>query len=251
MSGESGGGGGGEATESSSSSKGSSGSSRTVVTNLATIIRSLEEASENDNRKIALLLILCELMRTGKLSSDLGRENEERLFKSIGAHFLARLLVTRQEAPGANCSKHIYKSVCLSILTQFCAHPKLVQDPLILTRITAFFDILKLPIDSTTSRREDEQSATTAGVAAAAPAATASDCGGDADERKLLVNLKLDTFKFLFAVAKYNPEYLCNNGLFDVLFNAVILNEREAPEYKLMGKGFLSCFFFISILLSS
>lgn len=230
MSGESGGGG-GEAAESSSS--GSSGSgSRTIVTNLASIIRSLEEASENDNRKIALLLILCELMRTGKLSSDLGRENEERLFKSIGAHFLARLLVTRQEAPGANCSKHIYKSVCLSILTQFCAHAKLVQDPLILTRITAFFDILKLPIDgpaTTTRRRDDEQS----GAAAAS-----DDCSGDADERKLLVNLKLDTFKFLFAVAKYDPEYLCNNGLFDVLFGAVILNEREAPEYKLMGKKF-------------
>ena len=197
--------------ESDNSATTSSGN-RTVVTNLATIIRSLEEASENDNRKIALLLILCELIRTGKLSADLGRENEERLFKSIGAHFLARLLVTRQQAPGQHCSKHIYKSVCLSILTQFCSHSKLIQDPLILTRISAFFDILKLPL-------VDEVTASS-----------------DTDERKLLVNLKLDTFKFLFAVAKLDPEFLCNNGLFDVLFNSVILNEAEASEYTLMGK---------------
>lgn len=184
---------------------------RTIVTNLATIIRSLEEASENDNRKIALLLIVCELIRTGKLGPNLGHENEERLFKSIGAHFLARLLVTRQNAPGQNCSRHIYKSVCLSILTQFCSHPDLIQDPLILTRIDAFFDILKLPLsESSTSE--------------------------DADERQLLVNLKLDTFKYLFAVAQVNSEYLCNNGLFDVLFNSVILNESECPEYKLIGK---------------
>lgn len=199
----------------SSSGGGSGGGSGTIVTNLATIIRSLEEASENDNRKIALLLILCELIRTGKLSSDLGRENEERLFKSIGAHFLARLLVTRQEAPGQNCSKHIYKSVCLSILTQFCSHPQLIQDPLIMTRIGAFFDILKLPLGAE------------------------CNASSDSNERQLLVNLKLDTFKFLFAVAKFNPEYLCNNGLFDVLFNSVILNELDAPDYKLMGNFFL------------
>lgn len=196
-------------TKSSSSAGTSSSSSKTIVTNLASIIRALEEAEENDNRKIALLLILCELIKSGKLSNQLGRENEERLFNSIGAHFLARLLVTRQKAPSDSCSPFIYKSLCLSILTQFCSRPDLIQDPLILTRLSAFFDILKIPVNETASSDE---------------------------ERSLLTNLKLDTFKYLFAVAHINWEYLCNNGLFDLLFNSVILNETESTEYKLMGK---------------
>lgn len=197
-----------ESSESSPSKKSSS-----ITTNLGAIIRALEEAGENDNRKIALLLILCELIRTGQVSSErLGRAGEERLFAAIGAHFLARLLVTRQAAPASNCSPHIYKSVCLSILGQFCEHPALVQDPLILTRLSAFFDVLKTPLRSSA-------------------ATFVSD-----DERSLIANLKLDTFRYLFAVAKLNAEYLCNNGLMDALFESVILNESESVEYKLLGK---------------
>lgn len=190
-----------------SASASSSSQAPTVAgPNLETILKSLENAAENDNRKIALLLILSELIKSKKLG-ELDSRSESRLFKSIGAHFLARLLVTKQPAPSETCSKHIYKSICLSILAQFCSHSQLIQDPLFLTRIDSFLGILRLPLaDATTP-----------------------------DERTLLVNLKLDTFKYLFALAKIDAEFLCNNGLFDVLFTSIILNESESGKYHLWG----------------
>ena len=120
--------------------------------NIETIITSLETA-ENDNRKFALLLILSDSIKNNKLDAlkldkttteteKTCRMLNERLFNSIGPHFLARLITTKQTT--ANSSPVLYKSVALSIITQFLDYPKLICDPILLSKIEIICDILLL-----------------------------------------------------------------------------------------------------------
>lgn len=120
---------------------------------IETIISSMETA-ENDNRKFALLLILSELIKSNKLGDmkfapdssaeqkQTCQELNERLFISIGANFLARLITTRQTTD--NSSPLLYKSVALSIITQFVEYQCLVCDPVILSKIDIICGILLL-----------------------------------------------------------------------------------------------------------
>lgn len=171
---------------------------KTVKIDLESILKSLEDAADNDNRKFAILLILCELIKSNKLSEEIktDRKLNIRLFNSIDAHFLARLLCTKQAPPSENCHPFIYKSVCLSILTQFLDYPKLIQDPVLVTKLDCFYEILKTPLD-------------------------------DGFGAEFVLNLKLDTFKYLYQLSKSDAaEYLACNGIIDLLFEHVILNEK-------------------------
>jgi hypothetical protein len=122
--------------------------------NIETVISSLETAAD-DNRKFALLLILSELIKSKKLEDlkldlknptpeqeETCRALNERLFNSIGSHFLARLITTRQTTE--NSSPLLYKSVALSIITQFLEYPTLICDPILLSKIDTFCGILIL-----------------------------------------------------------------------------------------------------------
>ena len=118
---------------------------------IETIISSLANAT-NDNRRFALLLILSELIKSNKLDqlkqdtqssdSDKCRDLNERLFNSISPHFLARLITTQQRTE--NSSPILYKSVALSILTQFLEYPDLICDPILLSKIDIICNILLL-----------------------------------------------------------------------------------------------------------
>ncbi len=127
---------------------------------IETLIGSME-AAENDSRRFALLLILSELIKSKKLAHLVSSKEtataesqrtcddlNERLFTSIGPHFLARLITTRQTTE--NSSPLLYKSVALSILTQFLEYPALVCDPVILSKIDLVCGILLLEPEDVT-----------------------------------------------------------------------------------------------------
>lgn len=158
--------------------------------NIESLIKSLERA-ENDNKKFALLLILSELFKSKKLDESIKTDKRlnERLFKSIGAHFLARLLASKQLVEN---SPILYKSVSLSILTQFLDYAELITEPVLLTKIDCVFDVIK----------------------------------GDLEQEPGGVCLKLDAFKYIYALSKICPDFLYQNGLVSILINQVILNEK-------------------------
>lgn len=161
---------------------------------IESLITSLENA-ENDNKKFALLLILSELIKSNKLDESIktNKSVNKRLLASIGSHFLARLLSTKQLVENSSI---LYKSVSLSILTQFLDYPDLITDPVILTKIDSIFDILKSDLDL--------------------------DSG--------LKNLKLDTFKYVYELSKICPDFLNQNGLIGILINDVILNPKFSSK---------------------
>jgi hypothetical protein len=171
--------------------------------NLETLIKELNKA-ENDNKKFALLVILSQLIKTNKIKEfDTEDETEEkkqiyeRLFHAINPHFLARLLVTSQVPE--NCSKSIFKSVAMSILTKFSQYKDLACDPILLSKVKQIISILK----SSKIRPEDDE------------------------ELKLEENLVENTFNYLFALSKYCSNHLCKNGLLDVLLDEFILDEQQ------------------------
>lgn len=193
------------------------------------LIKSLERA-ENDNRKFALLLILSELIKTNKLNELKLKTNEskqlnERLFNSIGSHFLARLISTRQVAE--NCSPLMFKSVAFSILTQFLDYPKLICDPILLSKIDIICDTLLVKQQSDQEAANDE----------------------------IANNLVLDAFKYLYALSTQCADYLVSNGgLLELLMEKLILNEnydkdnRFKHETKQLDESdldFLACKLFI------
>jgi hypothetical protein len=173
---------------------------------IETLIESMENA-ENDNRKFALLLILAELMKSNKLDElkpSLNKNKKEckqlneRLFNSIGSHFLARLITTRQVAE--NCSPFVFKSLAFSILTQFLDYPNLVCDPILISKIDKICEILLVKLDN-----ENDETLT----------------------NQIRTDLVLDVFKYLFALSKYCPDHLIqNSGLFEILMEKIILNEN-------------------------
>ena len=182
---------------------------------IESIIKSLENA-ENDNRKFALLLILSELIKTKKLDELKSAENaksqelNKRLFKSIGANFLARLITTSQSAN--NCSPLLYKSVAMSILTQFLEYPSIMCDPVLLSKISMICEILSIQ-----PKHEPDSE----------------------DFNNNRKNLILDTFKYLFTLNKYCSEFLCSNvSLPDILMKKVILNENFADSKSFQNKNF-------------
>ena len=116
---------------------------------IQSLIKSMEKA-ENDNRKFALLLILSELMKSNKLNElkEATAESKalnERIFNSIGSHFLARLITTKQVTE--NCSPLIFKSLAFSILSQFLDYPHLISDPILVSKIDSICDILLIEPD--------------------------------------------------------------------------------------------------------
>ena len=169
--------------------------------NIDTVINSLEHA-EDDNKRFALLLILSELIKSKKLDylklDQINTEAEtkckhlnKRLFNSIGAHFLARLIITKQQTE--NASPFLYKSLAMSILTQFLDYPSLVCDPVLLSKIDSISEIILIePVDDISNR-----------------------------------NLVLDTFKYLFTLSQFCPDYLCQNaGILETLMHKIILNQN-------------------------
>jgi len=176
-----------------------------------TIINSLENA-ENDNKRFALLLILAELIKTNKLddlkssSSSRGDQEKcqrlnEKLFASIGSHFLARLLTTRQSTE--NVSPVLYKAVGMSILTQFLDYERLACDPIIVSKLDIICQIL-----AETSVEQPQ--------------------AGEKEVTTLRRNLYADTFKYLFALSRFMPDHLCQNtSLLDILVSKIILNESH------------------------
>ena len=170
-----------------------------------TVIKSLENA-EDDNKRFALLLILSELIKSKKLdylkldqstpeSEKKCERLNKRLFNSIGAHFLARLIITKQQTKQQteNTSPFLYKSLAMSILTQFLDYPSLICDPVLLSKIDSICEIVLIePSDDISNR-----------------------------------NLVLDTFKYLFTLSKFCPDYLCQNaGILEILMHKIILNEN-------------------------
>jgi hypothetical protein len=173
--------------------------------NTETIIKSLENA-ENDNKKFALLLILSELIKSGKLNTEEFKNDHnlnKRLFNSIGAHFLARLITTKQQT-SENSSPILYKSVGLSILTQFLDYPALISDPILLTKLDVIIDILiNFKDDSVDAHVERD--------------------------------LKLDIFKYLYALSAYCPDYLILNvDLIDILVKDILLNPKYHQKFELV-----------------
>jgi hypothetical protein len=173
--------------------------------NTETIIKSLENA-ENDNKKFALLLILSELIKSGKLNTDEFKNDHslnKRLFNSIGAHFLARLITTKQQT-SENNSPILYKSVGLSILTQFLDYPTLISDPILLTKLDVIIDILINFKDSSVDAQVEQ-------------------------------NLRLDIFKYLYALSAHCPDYLILNvDLIDILVKEILLNPKHHQKFQLV-----------------
>ena len=174
--------------------------------NVETIIKSLENA-ENDNKKFALLLILSELIKSKKLDNDEEFRNDravnKRLFHSIGAHFLARLITTRQQT-SENNYPILYKAVGLSILTQFLDYSELISDPILLTKLDVIINILVESYQDTEESSPDTQ---------------------------LQRDLKLDIFKYLYALSKHCPDYLILNvDLVEILIKEVIFNQKFHRE---------------------
>lgn len=191
-----------------------------------TIINSLANA-ENDNKRFALLLILAELIKTNRLDELKMINNEqeatstasdsefklkceklnEKLFASIGPNFLARLLTTRQTTE--NISPLLYKSVGMSILTQFLDYERLVCDPVIISKLDTICQIL-VDVSACKLKEKDEES-----------------------ETKQRKNLYSDTFKYLFALSHFIPDHLCQNtNLLEILVNKIIFNEENDPSYS-------------------
>ena len=191
-----------------------------------TIINSLANA-ENDNKRFALLLILAELIKTNRLDELKMINNEqeatstasdsefklkceklnEKLFASIGPNFLARLLTTRQTTE--NISPLLYKSVGMSILTQFLDYERLVCDPVIISKLDTICQIL-VDVRACKLKEKDEES-----------------------ETKQRKNLYSDTFKYLFALSHFIPDHLCQNtNLLEILVNKIIFNEENDPSYS-------------------
>jgi hypothetical protein len=164
--------------------------------NLKEIIVSLEGSKDNDNQKFALLLILSELIKTNKINDQINDQLNERLFNSIDPHFLARLIATRQVP--TNCSPNAYKTVAMSILTQFLDSPNLICDPILLSKIDIICNILN-----------DDKTIT------------------DQNEKNTNKKMIVDTFKYLFALTNHCPEVLCqNSNLLNVLIKDIILSEH-------------------------
>ena len=179
--------------------------------NLEKIIKELNKA-ENDNKKFALLVILSQLIKTNKLvelesnDKDSHQELSERLFHAIGSHFIARLIVSSQVPE--NCSKSVFKSVAMSILTKFSQFRDIACDPIILSKIKHIINILK------TSRTKI--------VELEASELVDSQIAEELDlERNLLEN----TFNYLFALSEYCSNHLCKNGLLNVLLDDYFLDD--------------------------
>lgn len=160
--------------------------------NLDYLIKSLESA-ENDNKKFALLLILSELFKTNKFNESFKTDEQVniRLFEGIDAHFLARLITTKQQVDGSPIQ---YKQVGLSILTQFLDYPELITNPVLLTKIDSIFEIIK----------------------------------SDLPETELV---KLDAYKYVYRLSEICPEFLYQNGLVELIFNEILLKEKESSKH--------------------
>ncbi len=184
------------------------------IMDIESIIKSLEKA-ENDNQKFALLLILSSLIKSNKLeilkqynslSNEISEQSKalnKRLFSAINPHFLARLLTTRQSVE--NESPLLYKSLSLSILTQFLDFPGLLADPILLSKLEHFADILRLKFRSS------------------------NDTLLNNDISEAEKEIVLDVLKYFFALSKHIPNHLCQNvGLLELIMNEIILN----PLYK-------------------
>lgn len=182
--------------------------------NIESLIDLLDK-SKNDNEKFALLLIVSQLIKSNKLDelkrsdTETSKQLNERLFNSIGSHFLARLLTTRQLTE--NCSPLFYKSTSMSILIQFLDYPELICDPILISKLQIIFDILKCKEDI-------------------------DNCSGDEEEKasnlKLEKNLILDTFKYLFALSETCADHLISIGLLSLLINDVILS-KSYDKFKI------------------
>jgi hypothetical protein len=203
--------------------------------NIETVIGLLDK-SKNDNEKFALLLIVSQLIKSNKLDdlkrndNETSKELNERLFNSIGSHFLARLLTTRQQTE--NCSPLFYKSTSMSILIQFLDYPDLICDPILISKLQIIFDILKCKEDYNTSSEDEEEKTT---------------------NLKLEKNLILDTLKYLFALSETCSDHLISIGLLNILINDVILNKSynkfkiESQEQVDEDLKLIACKLFTSI----
>lgn len=170
------------------------------------IVKSLEEARD-DNQRFALLLILGQMIKSKGLDKEELKNDpvlNKRLFNSIGAHFLARLVTTKQSgssetlSEAATPSPLMYKCVSMSILTQFLEYPELIADPVLLTKLDMIVESL---VDTDLSKHAEYQ------------------------------QFKYDTFKYLYALSSHCPDYLVLNvDLISKLLKNIVLNPKCHDE---------------------
>lgn len=95
------------------------------------------KTAKSDTEKFAALFMVTKLVK----SKDCNAAAKKALFEAIGFKFLKKLLTENNTQD--DCPPSVYKSVALSILTNFCNEPELSTHPEMLANIPVFLDIVQ------------------------------------------------------------------------------------------------------------
>lgn len=95
------------------------------------------KSAKSDTEKFAALFMVTKLVK----SKDCNAAAKKALFEAIGFKFLKKLLTENNTQD--DCPPSVYKSVALSILTNFCNEPELSTHPEMLANIPVFLDIVQ------------------------------------------------------------------------------------------------------------
>ena len=232
------------------------------------MIGSLERA-KSDSDKMALLLIVAELIKSQRIdaafaaSAAAASETKlteaaaaaavgklhARLFESIGAHFLARLLTTRQrdtdntadtdDDDNDDSNLLLYKSTSLSIINQFAAYPDLICDPVLVSKLSCVAQIL--------TRTWRVSRCSTVNV------------NKSAKNNKLEIELIKDAYKYLFALSEHMCEHLCQHlGLLSTLVRDILVkqvykdlendeNENDDDDAAQSSLTMIACKLFVTL----
>ncbi|OWR53798.1 neurochondrin homolog [Danaus plexippus] len=95
------------------------------------------KSAKTDTEKFAALFMVTKLVK----SKDCNSTAKKALFEAIGFKFLKKLLTGTNVQD--DCPPSVYKSVALSILTNFCNEPELSSHPEMLANIPVFLDIVQ------------------------------------------------------------------------------------------------------------
>ncbi|XP_028038659.1 neurochondrin homolog [Bombyx mandarina] len=93
--------------------------------------------ARSDTEKFAALFMVTKLVK----SKDCNSTAKKALFEAIGFQFLKKLLTSNSVED--DCPPSVYKSVALSVLTNFCNEPELATHPEMLANIPVFLDIVQ------------------------------------------------------------------------------------------------------------
>lgn len=95
------------------------------------------KSAQSDTEKFAALFMVTKLVK----SKDCNSQAKKALFEAIGFKFLKKLLTGNSVQD--DCPPSLYKSVALSILTNFCNEPELATHPEMLANIPVFLEIVQ------------------------------------------------------------------------------------------------------------